>query len=107
MRCFTAVLLSLLALNLALTAAERLRFWNLTARNHRWGPDQRRNHPDGAVDADERLTFGTGYSDTEIAAVAKYVTGRSFDGVRLHTPEGPVFMPTLLHGSVGLGSWAG
>jgi hypothetical protein len=68
MRHFTAVLLSLLALNLAVTAAERLRFWNLTASTIKelqlapsgttdWGPDQCRNDPDGAVDADERLTL--------------------------------------------------
>ena len=68
MRRLTAVLFSLLALNLAVTAAERLRFWNLTASTIKelhlapsgttdWGPDQCRNDPDGAVDADERLTL--------------------------------------------------
>jgi hypothetical protein len=54
--------------SLAATAAERLKFWNLTgftikelhlapARSVDWGPDQCRNDPDGAVDADERLTL--------------------------------------------------
>jgi hypothetical protein len=68
MRGFSAVLLSLLAMSLAATAAERLRFWNLTdfsikelhlapAGTTDWGPDQCRNDPDGAVDADERLTL--------------------------------------------------
>ena len=48
--------------------AEHLRFWNLTAAaitklylapagTDRWGPDQCQNDPDGAVDADERLTL--------------------------------------------------
>ena len=50
------------------TAAERLRFWNLTSSTIKelrlapvgtanWGPDQCKNDPDGAVDADERLTL--------------------------------------------------
>ena len=63
-----AVLIALLALCLAATAAERLKFWNLTgftikelhlapAGTMDWGPDQCRNDPDGAVDADERLTL--------------------------------------------------
>jgi hypothetical protein len=63
-----AVLFVLLALCLAATAAERLKFWNLTgftikelhlapAGTTDWGPDQCRNDPDGAVDADERLTL--------------------------------------------------
>jgi hypothetical protein len=50
------------------TAAERLRFWNLTsstiqemrlapAGTANWGPDQCKNDPDGAVDSDERLTL--------------------------------------------------
>ena len=63
-----AVLFALLALCLAATAAERLKFWNLTgftikelhlapAGTMDWGPDQCRNDPDGAVDADERLTL--------------------------------------------------
>jgi|SRR5271155_1259821 len=68
MRRLTAVLFCLLALSLAATAAERLRFWNLTGFTIKelhlapsgtkdWGPDQCRNDPDGAVDADERLTL--------------------------------------------------
>jgi hypothetical protein len=68
MRSFIAVLFSLLAMTLAATAAERLRFWNLTAFTIKelrlapagttdWGPDQCGNDPDGAVDADERLTL--------------------------------------------------
>jgi hypothetical protein len=63
-----AVLFALLALCLAATATERLRFWNLTgftikelhlapAGTMDWGPDQCRNDPDGAVDTDERLTL--------------------------------------------------
>ena len=49
-------------------AAERLRFWNLTAAavtelslapagTAAWGPNQCQNDPDGAVDHDERLTL--------------------------------------------------
>jgi len=49
-------------------AAERMRFWNTTsvtitelylapAGTSRWGPNQCANDPDGAVDADERLTL--------------------------------------------------
>ena len=63
-----AVLFALLAPCLAARAAERLKFWNLTrltikelhltpAGTTDWGPDQCRNDPDGAVDADERLTL--------------------------------------------------
>src|SRR6516225_2384413 len=63
-----AFLLPLLALSSAATAAERLRFWNLTSFTIKelhfappgttdWGPDQCKNDPDGAVDADERLTL--------------------------------------------------
>ena len=63
-----AILFSLVALNLTATAAERLRFWNLTGFTIKelrlapvgttdWGPDQCRNDPDGAVDVDERLTL--------------------------------------------------
>ena len=62
------VLFSLLAVSSAATAAERLRFWNLTGFTIKelqlaptgttdWGPDQCKNDPDGAVDADERLTL--------------------------------------------------
>jgi hypothetical protein len=62
------IIFVLIASSLALTAAERLRFWNLTsftikelrlapAGTVQWGPDQCRNDPDGAVDADERLTL--------------------------------------------------
>jgi hypothetical protein len=68
MRRLTAVFFSLLALSLAGTAAERLKFWNLTGFTVKelhlaptgttdWGPDQCRNDPDGAVDVDERLTL--------------------------------------------------
>lgn len=49
-------------------AAERLRFWNLTAYtitelylapagSGQWGANQCKNDPDGAVDSDERLTL--------------------------------------------------
>src|SRR6516162_7201010 len=66
MQYLIPVLFSLLALNSAATAAERLRFWNLTAFTIKelhlapagtanWGPDQCKNDPDGAVDTDERL----------------------------------------------------
>ena len=68
MQYLIPVLFSLLALNSAATAAERLRFWNLTGFTIKelhlaptgtvdWGPDQCKNDPDGAVDADERLTL--------------------------------------------------
>jgi hypothetical protein len=62
------VLFSLLVLSAGATAAERMRFWNLTGFTIKelhlaptgttdWGPDQCKNDPDGAVDADERLTL--------------------------------------------------
>ncbi len=60
--------LALLALAAAAPAAERMRFWNTTsftiaelylapAGTTQWGPNQCANDPDGAVDADERLTL--------------------------------------------------
>jgi hypothetical protein len=60
--------LILLALVGAGRAAEKMRFWNTTsftitelyltpAGTTRWGPNQCVNDPDGAVDADERLTL--------------------------------------------------
>jgi len=63
-----AVFVSVLVLSLAASAAERLRFWNLTGFAIKelrlapvgtadWGPDQCTNDPDGAVDVDERLTL--------------------------------------------------
>ena len=63
-----ALVFSLLALSIAATAGERLRFWNLTGSTIKelhlaptgtteWGPDQCANDPDGAVDVDERLTL--------------------------------------------------
>lgn len=63
-----ALVFSLLALGVAATAAERLRFWNLTGSTIKElhlaptgtterGPDQCANDPDGAVDVDERLTL--------------------------------------------------
>jgi hypothetical protein len=66
-RGFIAILFSLLVLSLDATAAERLRFWNLTGSTIKelhlapagttdWGPNQCRNDPDGAVDADEHLS---------------------------------------------------
>jgi hypothetical protein len=66
--CVIIVLFSLLAMCLASTAAERLKFWNLTGFTIKelhlapvgsadWGPDQCKNDPDGAVDVDERLTL--------------------------------------------------
>jgi hypothetical protein len=81
MRGFIALLLSLLAVSLTATAAERLRFWNLTAFTIKelhlapagtrdWGPDQCRNDPDGAVDPDERLTLKDivpGHYDVKLA----------------------------------------
>jgi hypothetical protein len=68
MRIVAAVILSLLALAVAADAAERMRFWNTTsftitelylapAGTTQWGPNQCKNDPDGAVDADERLTL--------------------------------------------------
>jgi len=63
-----AIIFVLIASNLDAVAAERLKFWNLTgftikelhlapAGTEDWGPDQCRNDPDGAVEADERLTL--------------------------------------------------
>ena len=63
-----AVLLVASLSTAAVGAEQRLRFWNLTAATitklylapagtDKWGPDQCQNDPDGAVDADERLTL--------------------------------------------------
>jgi hypothetical protein len=68
MRYVAATMFVIIASSLAVTAAERLRFWNLTSFTIKelrlapvgtaeWGPDQCRNDPDGAVDVDERLTL--------------------------------------------------
>jgi hypothetical protein len=68
MQQLNVAVFSLLVLCSAATAAERLKFWNLTsftikelhlapAGTADWGPDQCRNDPDGAVEADERLTL--------------------------------------------------
>jgi hypothetical protein len=68
MQHVVAIIFVLIASNLAAAAAERLKFWNLTgftikelhlapAGTEDWGPDQCRNDPDGAVEADERLTL--------------------------------------------------
>jgi hypothetical protein len=61
-------LLGLAAAAAAVPAAERMRFWNTTsftitelylapAGTMQWGSNQCANDPDGAVDADERLTL--------------------------------------------------
>jgi hypothetical protein len=74
------VLFSLLAVSSAATAAERLKFSNLTGftitelhlaptGTTDWGPNQCKNDPDGAVDADERLTLKNvvpGYYDVKL-----------------------------------------
>ena len=63
-----ATVLALAAVSSSTLEAERLRFWNLTsgtisklylapAGTNKWGPDQCKNDPDGAVDPDERLTI--------------------------------------------------
>lgn len=68
MRTIAAISFALLALAAAAVAAERMRFWNTTsftitelylapAGTSQWGPNQCANDPDGAVDADERLTL--------------------------------------------------
>jgi hypothetical protein len=68
MQHVAAIIFVLTASNLAAVGAERLKFWNLTgftikelhlapAGTEDWGPDQCRNDPDGAVEADERLTL--------------------------------------------------
>jgi len=68
MRIVSAISLALLALAVAAEAADRMRFWNTTsftitelrlapAGTTEWGPNQCKNDPDGAVDADERLTL--------------------------------------------------
>ena len=81
MQYLIPMLFSLLALSSAATAAERLRFWNLTGFTVKelqlaptgttdWGPDQCKNDPDGAVDADERLTLKNvvpGHYDVKLA----------------------------------------
>jgi hypothetical protein len=67
MRMMVVAVLLMVTANTAI-GAERLRFWNLTAATitklylapagtDQWGPDQCQNDPDGAVDADERLTL--------------------------------------------------
>ena len=68
MQHVVAIIVVLIASNLAAAAAERLKFWNLTsstikelhlapAGTENWGPDQCQNDPDSAVEADERLTL--------------------------------------------------
>jgi hypothetical protein len=68
MKHVVAIFLLIISSSVAATAADRLRFWNLTgvtikelhlarAGTTDWGPDQCRNDPDGAVDVDERLTL--------------------------------------------------
>ena len=68
MRTYSAICAALLLTAAVAGAAERLRFWNLTAGTVTelslapagttdWGPNQCRNDPDGAVDHDERLTL--------------------------------------------------
>jgi hypothetical protein len=68
MRHVVAIIFVLIASNLTAAADERLKFWNLTgftikelhlapAGTEDWGPDQCRNDPDGAIEADERLTL--------------------------------------------------
>jgi hypothetical protein len=68
MRIIAAMFVALLVFAAAAGAAERMRFWNTTsftitklylapAGTTQWGPDQCANDPDGAVDADERLSL--------------------------------------------------
>ena len=68
MRVIAALSFGLLALASVAVAAERMRFWNTTSGTitelylaptgtTQWGPNQCKNDPDGAVDADERLTL--------------------------------------------------
>jgi hypothetical protein len=68
MKHVIAIFLLISSSSLAATAADRLKFWNLTSSTIKelhlapvgttdWGPDQCRNDPDGAVDVDERLTL--------------------------------------------------
>lgn len=68
MKHLVAIVVLITSSSLLATAADHLRFWNLTgdtikelrlapAGTTDWGPDQCRNDPDGAVDTDERLTL--------------------------------------------------
>jgi len=68
MRKMTFVWLALLALTASATAAEKLKFWNLTAATitdlrmapagtDKWGANQCLNDSDKSVDHDERLTL--------------------------------------------------
>ena len=68
MQYLIVALFSLLAVSSAATAAERLKFWNLTSftitelhlaptGTTDWGPNQCKNDRGSAVDADERLTL--------------------------------------------------
>ena len=68
MQHMVAIVFVPIASNLTAAADERLKFWNLAgftikelhlapAGTENWGPDQHRNDPDGAVEADERLTL--------------------------------------------------
>jgi len=80
MQHLIVVLFSLFAVSSAVTAAERLKFWNLTGfmitelhlaptGTRDWGPNQCKNDPDGAVDVDERLTLKDvvpGYYDVKL-----------------------------------------
>jgi hypothetical protein len=56
------------------SAADRMRFWNLTGTTiaKRWGPNQCANDPDGTVTSDERLALEgltAGRYDVKIADV--------------------------------------
>ena len=86
MRMMAVAMLFMAAAGAAL-GAERLRFWNLTAATitklylapagtDKWGPDQCQNDPDGAVDADERLTL-KGIAPGRYDAKLTDKTGRS------------------------------
>jgi hypothetical protein len=74
----------LLTASSTMTAAERLRFWNLTtatitelrlapAGTDNWGPNQCENDPDKSVEHDERLTITgiePGLYDVKLANMA-------------------------------------
>ena len=95
------VLSAWLASSSALSAAERIRFWNLTANTitkfylapagtNQYGPDQCANDRDGTVDHDERLRI-TGISPGRYDAKFQDKTGRVCIVKNIAIKDGDIF----------------
>ena len=101
MRSGLLVVSACLAFSPALSAGERMRFWNLTANTitkfylapagtNRYGPDQCANDRDGTVDHDERLRM-TGISPGRYDAKFQDKTGRVCIVKNIAIKEGDIF----------------